>query len=159
MTSWRPFCSLSYAALSRSQFWSDFLQNWWVGRKLSSAVCYLKSARSVGNFCQYGGPRFQKKIKMATKNKKLKQGKWGVYFDWNWPADHEYDNTGIIWNYALHKWATFSNGAHCLKFINILYLLQTFILWNPRSIDLPFNPSCMYTVTCASGSFLFVLFF
>ena len=22
----------------------------------------------------------------------LKQGKWGIYFDWNWPADHEYDN-------------------------------------------------------------------
>ena len=69
MTSWRPFCSLSYAALSRSQFCSDFLQNWWVGRKLSSAVCYLKSARSVGNFRQYGEPRFRKKIKMAAKNK------------------------------------------------------------------------------------------
>ena len=68
MTSWRPFCSLSYAALSRSQFCSDFLQNWWVGRKLSSAVCYLKSARSVGNFRQYGGPRFRKIIKMAAKN-------------------------------------------------------------------------------------------
>ena len=92
MTSWRPFCSLSFAALSRSQFWSDFLQNWWGGRKLSSAVCYLKSARSVGNFRQYGGPRFRKNSKWPPKIKFLKQGKWGVYYDWNWPADHEYDD-------------------------------------------------------------------
>ena len=56
-------------ALSRSQFCSDFLQNWWRGRKLSSAVCYLKSARLVGNFRQYGEPRFRKKIKMAAKSK------------------------------------------------------------------------------------------
>ena len=35
---------------------------------------------------------FDKIIKMAAKNTILKQGKWGVYFDWNRPADHEYDN-------------------------------------------------------------------
>ena len=68
MTSWRPFLHFFVRALSRSQFCSDFLQNWWRGRKLSSAVCYWKSARSVGNFRQYGGPRFRKKIKMAAKN-------------------------------------------------------------------------------------------
>ena len=28
--------------------------------------------------------------------KYLKQGKWGVYFDWNWPADHKYDNIKSI---------------------------------------------------------------
>ena len=44
-------------------------------------------------------------------------------------------------------------------FLNILYLLQTFILWNHRTIDLPFIPSCIYTVTSASSSFLFVLVF
>ena len=52
-------------ALSQTQFCSYFLQNCRQGIKLSSAVCYLKSARSVGNFCQYGGPRLRKKIKMA----------------------------------------------------------------------------------------------
>ena len=36
---------------------------------MSSAVRYFKSARSVGNVCQYGGPRrFRKKIKMDDKN-------------------------------------------------------------------------------------------
>ena len=55
-------------ARSWSQFCSGFIQNWWGGRKLSSAVCYSKSARSVGNFHQYGEPRFRKKIKMAAKN-------------------------------------------------------------------------------------------
>ena len=39
---------------------------------------------------------FKKKFKMAAKNKILKQGKWGVYFNWNWPADHEYDNIQSI---------------------------------------------------------------
>ena len=48
MTSWRPFLHFFVRALSQSQFCSDFLQNWWRGRKLSSAVCYWKSARSVG---------------------------------------------------------------------------------------------------------------
>ena len=60
MTSLRPFCMFCVGALSWSQFCFDFVQNWWVGRKLSSAVCYLKSARSVGNFCQYSRPRFRK---------------------------------------------------------------------------------------------------
>ena len=69
MTSWRPFLHFFVRALSQSQFCSDFIQNCWRGRKLSSAVCYWKSARSVGNFRQYGGPRLRKKIKMAAKTK------------------------------------------------------------------------------------------
>ena len=67
MTSKRHF-ALFVGALSRSQFCSNFPQNLRGGRKMSSAVCFLKSARSVGNFRQYGGPRFRKKIKMAAKN-------------------------------------------------------------------------------------------
>ena len=67
MTSWRPFCTFFIPALSRSQFCSDFLQNWAQGTKLSSNVCYWKSAKSVGNFRKYREPRFRKKIKMATK--------------------------------------------------------------------------------------------
>jgi len=47
-------------ALSWLQFCSDFLQNCRQGRKLSSAVCFRKSARSVGNFRKYGGPRLRK---------------------------------------------------------------------------------------------------
>ena len=34
----------------------------------------------------------EKKNQNGAKNNILKQGKWGDYFDWNWPADHEYDN-------------------------------------------------------------------
>ena len=80
-------------ALSRSQFCSDCLQNCRRGRKLFSAVCHLRSARLASSFCQYGKPRFRKKkSKWLPKVKILKQGKWGVYFDWNWPADHEYGN-------------------------------------------------------------------
>ena len=56
VTSWRPFCSFSFAALSRSQFCFDCLQNLTQDRKLSSTVCNLKSTRSVGNFRQYSGP-------------------------------------------------------------------------------------------------------
>ena len=63
------------AALSRSQFCFDFLQNLIQGTKLSSVVCYWKSAKSVDNFYQYGRPRFRKKIKMAAKKKFLKLGK------------------------------------------------------------------------------------
>ena len=40
----------SVPALSRSQFCSDFLQNLAQGTKLSSGVCYWKSAKSVDNF-------------------------------------------------------------------------------------------------------------
>ena len=47
----------------------------------------------------------------------------------------------------------------CVSFLKILYLLQAFILWNSRTIDSPFIPSCIYTVTSASGSFLLVLVF
>ena len=49
MMSWRPFLHFFAGALSQSQFCSDFLQNCRGGRKLSFAVCYSKSARSVGN--------------------------------------------------------------------------------------------------------------
>ena len=75
MTSWRPFCTFFIPALSRSQFCSDFLQNWAQGTKLSSNVCYWKSAKSVGNFRQYGEPRFRKKSKWPPKIKVLKSGK------------------------------------------------------------------------------------
>ena len=54
-------------ALSRSQFIFDFLQNWAQGTKLSSDVCYWKSAKSVDNFRQYGEPRFRKKSKWPPK--------------------------------------------------------------------------------------------
>ena len=80
MTSWRPFCTFFIRALSQSQFCSDCLQNWAQGTKLSSNVCYWKSAKSVGNFRQYGEPRFRKKSKWPPKIKFLKSGKWGVDF-------------------------------------------------------------------------------
>ena len=41
---------LRVAALSRSQFWSDFLQNYGQGAINSFIVWYWKSARSVNNF-------------------------------------------------------------------------------------------------------------
>ena len=50
MTSWRPFCMFMNAALSRSQFCFDFLQNYGQGSLVSSNVCYWKSAKSVNNF-------------------------------------------------------------------------------------------------------------
>ena len=78
MTSWWPSCIFS---LGHSQFCSNFLQNWRGGRKLSSAVCYWKSARSVWNFCKYGGLCLRKKFKMAAKNDFFKQIKWDVKFD------------------------------------------------------------------------------
>ena len=68
MTSWRPFCTHSFAALSRSQFCFDCLQNLTQYRKLSSTICYIKSARSICNFRQYGGPRFRKKSKWPPKS-------------------------------------------------------------------------------------------
>ena len=68
-TSWQLIYTFFFAALSQSQFCFDFLQNLTQDRKLSSTVCYLKSARSVRKFRQYGEPRFQKKFKMAAKNK------------------------------------------------------------------------------------------
>ena len=68
LTSWRPFCMFFNAALSRSQFCSDFLQNWVQGTKLSSGVCYWKSAKSVGNFRQYGNLRFRKKKQNINEN-------------------------------------------------------------------------------------------
>ena len=72
MTSRRPFCTFSLGALSWLLFCSDFLQNLRRGRKLSFTVWYLKSARSLGIFRKYGGPRFRKKkIKMDAKNKIL----------------------------------------------------------------------------------------
>ena len=80
LTSWRPFCMFFNAALSRSQFCSDFLQNWAQGTKLSSNVCYWKSAKSVGSFWKYREPRFRKKSKWPPKINFLKSGKWGVNF-------------------------------------------------------------------------------
>jgi len=69
---WRYYGLLYFFVLaqSRSQFCSDFLQNWRGGRKMSSADGYLKLARSVGNFYQYGGLSFRdkKKIKMSPQN-------------------------------------------------------------------------------------------
>ena len=59
----------SRAALSRSQFWSDFVQIWTQCSLTVSRVCYWKSTKSVGNFSQYSRPRFRKKSKMAAKNK------------------------------------------------------------------------------------------
>ena len=50
MTSWRPFCMFMNAALSRSQFCLDFLQNYGQGSLVSFNVCYWKSAKSVNNF-------------------------------------------------------------------------------------------------------------
>ena len=38
------------AALSRSQFWSDFLQIWTQIFLMYGGVCYWKSARSIDNF-------------------------------------------------------------------------------------------------------------
>ena len=55
-------------ALSRSQFCFDFLQNWGQGTKLSSNVCYWKSAKSFGNFRKYREPRFRKKSKWPPKH-------------------------------------------------------------------------------------------
>ena len=52
----------SRAALSRSQFWSDFVQIWTQCSLMVSRVCYWKLAKSVGNFRRYGRPRFRKKI-------------------------------------------------------------------------------------------------
>ena len=75
MTSWRPFCTFFIPALSRSQFCSDFLQNWAQGTKLSSNVCYWKSAKSVGNFRKYREPRFRKKSKWPPKIFFSKSGK------------------------------------------------------------------------------------
>ena len=50
MTSWRPFCMfMNAAALSRSQFCFNFLQNYGQGSLVSSNVCYWKSAKSVNN--------------------------------------------------------------------------------------------------------------
>ena len=80
------------AALSWSRFCFDFHQNLTQDRKLYSTVCFLKSARSVGNLRQYGEPRFRKNSKWPPKITFLKHGKWDVYFDWNWPADCEFDN-------------------------------------------------------------------
>ena len=57
------------AAHSRSHFLSDFLQNLGQGTLMSYGIYYRKSENSVGNFRQYGQPRFQKKSKMAAKNK------------------------------------------------------------------------------------------
>merc|ERR1712148_5434 len=54
MTSWRPLQLFSVAALSRSQFCSDFLQILGRVSKSQPTVCYLKSAKSVDNFGSYG---------------------------------------------------------------------------------------------------------
>merc|ERR1712208_279194 len=54
MTSWRPLLLFSVAALSRSQFCSDFVQILGRVSKDQPTVCYLKSARSVDNFGSYG---------------------------------------------------------------------------------------------------------
>ena len=43
-------CMIMNAALSRSQFCFDFLQNYGQGSLVSSNVCYWKSAKSVNNF-------------------------------------------------------------------------------------------------------------
>ena len=69
------FCMFSFATLSRSQFCFDCLQNLTKDRKLSSAVCYFKSARSVCNFRHFRGPRLRKKttIKMSAKNTFVKK--------------------------------------------------------------------------------------
>ena len=64
MTSWLPFCTFSFAALSWSQFCFDFLQNSRRGRMLSCTVCHLKSARSVGNMADCV---FEKKSKWLIK--------------------------------------------------------------------------------------------
>ena len=108
MTSWRPFLHFFVGALSRSQFCSDFLQNWWRGRKLSSAVCYLKSARSVGNFRQYGEPRFRKKIKMASKNNIFEIGQVRCQFlliQTRWLRVLSFLLVACLWNYGKLKMA------------------------------------------------------
>ena len=72
----KDICEVSFSRIMKfpnedvmAAIFALFLQNLWGGRKLSSAVCHLKSARLVGNFCQYVEPRFRKKLKTAAKNK------------------------------------------------------------------------------------------
>ena len=54
-----------YAALSRSHFLSDFLQNSIQGTLLCCGVCYWKSAKSVGNFRHYRRLRVRSEIMSA----------------------------------------------------------------------------------------------
>ena len=88
MTSWRPFCTFSFAALSRSQFCFDCLQNLTQDRMLPSTVCYLKSAKSVGNFCQYAH--------RVSKNPQTFFFEIGQVRCWLL-ADHENENILSIW--------------------------------------------------------------
>merc|ERR1712074_266278 len=71
MTSWRPLLLLSVAALSWSQFCSDFLQILGRVNKSQPTVCYLKSAKSVDNFGSYDEPHLRRNDKMSTKKSKF----------------------------------------------------------------------------------------
>ena len=58
-------------------WFSSKLQTW---KKLSSAVCYRKSARLVGNFCKHGGPCF-KKIQNSNRNQNFLNKASKVFID------------------------------------------------------------------------------
>ena len=50
--------------------------------KSTSGVCYWKSAKSVGNFRQYGKPRFRKRFKMAATTQAVSPTCWITELEW-----------------------------------------------------------------------------
>ena len=65
-----------------------------VAEKVESCfpLLVIKNQRDLSVTYANMADRILEKIKMAAKNIFLKQGKGGVYFEWNWPSDHKYDN-------------------------------------------------------------------
>ena len=89
----------------------------------------------------------KKKKKLPPKTKFLKQGKWGVYFDCNGPADHEYDNIqsiGCVISGQSGKKCQNWKKCHMTEYIDIALSDLVFMLLLSCSVNaVPWSFTCM----------------
>ena len=91
MTSRRPCLRVSERALSRPQFWSDFLEIENLSKLSYSIVCYFISVFYVINFWS------KWPLKKPLKTQVTYTLKQKTYSYRSWPADHEYVHGLLFW--------------------------------------------------------------
>ena len=94
MTSWRPFCTFSPGHSHAVAIFVQFTSK--IAGEVESCLPLFAIENQRGRLVTSANmaDRVLEKIKfkMAAKIYFFKQGKWGDYFDWNWPAAPEYDD-------------------------------------------------------------------
>ena len=122
MMSWRPF-------FSRSQFVSDLLQNWTWRWITSPPICYLKSAKSVGNFRFYEEPRAVHDIWRSGVQSLL--GKlFQIFCGWSYSTNSDLLVTNLIIFFFIKDVTSdligkiLKNGRNCVSlFTTVLFVL------------------------------------